>query len=575
MSSIEPIHHTPAAVTEARVLTADEHGVYRPVEEPAHRAATWCRDHPEAVWAGGVGTLLTLSPTVAVAVDAGLAWGAVGTFGAVAGVAIGVGAHKVKDSPTAVALGGAGAFLWGGFTAWASWFPSVSSLAVGAMLTALSGAAGMVVAWRRAGTPIERTQLDHERARLAVELVKLQRLEGVVPDGDGSPDDHDPTRVLPVTRWDGPREGASALDTIEIAPGVFVPVDAHMLIGGTTGGGKSGITDLIVCSLIGRFATRVTGVDMKPGAPELGVYRRAGVKVVTGKDDAAQTVKSLNDEMDRRGAELERLTAETGRKHASWIPTARDPHLFLIVDELTEMLDTFGATEKGLFYRLLRLSRGFAITLICATQSPRAKMFGEDAGASARGQYGVRICLATKQASETRLILDDLAHEPGWKDAHRMPKQGHFLIDAPGHAEPRVYRAFLAGDDMVSDLIDRFEGRTRNPDAAVTPGPLRKALNAPVAPATADPDSEPALFEPASETAVQAPTGTVRDRILAYLGEHPTGRAADMAGAVGSTRETVKAELTRMRKAEILESDGNGGYSLPREQSNVIAFRPR
>ncbi len=530
-------------------------------------------DHPESSYGVMLGVAGTGMPIVADLIGATTSFGVVGCVTALGGVgAITLGV-TVREAPTATALCGAAGVAWGSYMTASAFVPSfapLSQLAVGAFMTFASWAAGRAVEWKRAGTPIERTKLELERIKLAAASMPI--IDAEVVD-----DDRDPTRVLPVVKWDGPREDASVLDTIEIAPGVFVPVDAHMLIGGTTGGGKSGITDLIVCSLIGRPAARVTGVDMKPGAPELGVYRRAGVDVVTGKEDAADTIRSLNDEMDRRGAELERLTAETGRKHASWTPTAQDPHLFLVVDELTEMLDAFGAAEKGLFYRLLRLSRAFAITLICATQSPRAKMFGEEAGASGRGQFGVRICLATKQSSETRLILDDLANEPGWKDAHRMPKQGHFLIDAPGHTEPRVRRAFLAGDDMVSDLIDRFADAAA--PALSPPGPLRKALATPVAVVPADPDAEPPFVlgarVPATVVVPEPAATTVRDRILGYLAEHGEGRAAEMAPVLDIERKTLNATLALMRKAGQVDSDKGGLHWLSIRKDNVIPFARR
>ncbi len=530
----------------------------------------------ETAWALTGSAALTVAPMAFDLIDASTPLVYVGGGMCTVGV-LGLGYifrdRGATQNPLQVGAASLAVTSWGGYTVWAAMQPSLATLAVGGLLSFGSWLAARTWRMKRIGTPLERREQD---VRLAQEKVKVERMElqrakmsaqwDKLNGPDEDPDD-DPTRVLPSTRWAGPKEGAGVLDTIEIAPGVFVPVDSHMLIGGRTGAGKSGILDLLLCSMLSRRRARVTAIDMKPGAPELGLYRRAGVRVVSEPKEAEKTLRYLNEQLDWRGEELGRLTAETGRKHSSWKPTEEHPHLFLVIDELTEMLDALGAGGKGLFYRLLRLARAVAITLVCATQSPRAKMFGDDAGASGRGQFGTRVCLSTKQSTETRLILDDLANEPGWKDAHRMPKAGHFLISSDEHTMPKVHRAFHAGDDMVTRVIHAASG-----EIAFAPP---KPLDAPVMPSFTSPDYEPEAFPEAPRRVVPGPQGTVADRVMAHLAEHGASKPATVADAIGDTRETVKAAMARMRKTGALDSDGSGTYSLPADRDNVVPFAHR
>jgi FtsK/SpoIIIE family len=494
----------------------------------------------EVIAPASAGAFLTAAPFLAQAAGAATEYGLCGAAAAACGVGAVPFALETREMPTVVAACGVGAAAWGTWSAWACWSdaPTLSRVAIGAFLTLASAAAGAVVSWRREGTPIERTKLEIERAKLDLTVAKA---DDWAARHESPQDDTVSIEPLPEVRWAGPRVAGAPLDTIEISPGCALPVDAHILIGGTTGGGKSGITDLIMCSLIPRFSSRVVAVDMKPGAPELGLYARAGVRVVTGTKDAAALIAWLNEEVDRRGAEMQRLTQETGRKHASWVPTAEDPYLFVVIDELTELLDTLDRDGRGAFYRLLRLSRAYAFTMVCATQSPRAKMFGEDAGASGRGQFGVRVCLATKQSSETRLIIDDLAYEPGWKDAHRMPKKGHFMIDTDPVAVIR--RAYLAGDDMVSDLIEGFAaGAVQEPAAVVEERPFIPAQR---------PGERHLSLVPAAGPRNQ------EEEVLLFLRENGSSSRTTIVGGTTVPTGSVGKVLQRLAEAGCVVKSGN------------------
>ena len=577
MNSIEPIHSAPVAapapLVPNAVYTADETGRYRPVVEPAHRASTWCRDHPETVWASGVSTLLTLSPTVATAVDAGLAWGAVGTFVAVAGVGAVPFALKSKEAPTAVALGGAGAFLWGVYTSWASWFPSVSSLAVGAMLTAVSGAAGLAVAWRRGGTPIERTQLDHERARLAIELSKLrvqeEREHGPHGPGGGI---EDPWAPIPSYPW-APSATVGTLDPIRIGPDVVIPLTGgHIMIAGRTNAGKSGVLACLIADLLPRENVRVTVIDPK-GDVVLQTMRNTNV-VLVDADGAEGVMAERVATMERRGVlrgDLsERYMNEGGDTPEDvWSPTVAEPWDVVIVDEFT---DFAGAVVMDHVDAVARKGRANGLTIVLCTQSVGADLFRtkkSSTGGGLRSQFGTLVALGLATPSESDKVFGQGLAAAGW-DASKLPDEpGHMLIKSPGNLSPVVRRAPYLSLPTFADTV-----RT-HAKGAVPQGPLRKALSAPVAPAAPDVDSEPVLFASAPQTDAQAPRGTVRDRVTAYLSEHGQGKPSEIAAATGDDRDTVKAELPKMRKVGIAESNGGGVWTLVREQSNVIEFRRR
>jgi hypothetical protein len=285
----------------------------------------------------------------------------------------------------------------------------------------------------------------------------------------------------------------------------------HVLIGGATGRGKSGVLNAILAELVTRVDVVLWGVDMKRGL-ELAPWRAALDRLATTDDAALETLTAANRVLDARA----RLLAE--RQERKWQPTAAEPALLVMVDELAEL----GPEAMALLERLARLGRAAGIILVAATQRPSADALG---GLEARTQMTARIALGVIEARDADLILGAGRLSAGWR-AERLSGRGYFLVLVPGlYEQPRPARAYWLSDAAVRAAAGRH-------DAA------RPVLD-PVSAAAAEEPQEPSPDTHAVDTESRSLTAADADEaLLALLRSAPH---------VGLTVEELARRIGRKR----------------------------
>lgn len=218
-------------------------------------------------------------------------------------------------------------------------------------------------------------------------------------------------------------------------------VGNHILTGGTTGSGKSGVVNTFMAELSGRTNAVLWGIDMKRGI-ELGPWRSVLDRLAKTDDAAVELLTAANAVLDARADLL------GDRQERLWVPSDREPALVVIVDELAEL----GEDAMALLERLARLGRAEGIVLIGATQRPSAANLG---GLDARTQMTVRVALAVLEPRDGELILGAGRLGAGWRP-DRLSGKGYMLVLAPGqHERPRLARAYWLTDSAVKAAAGR------------------------------------------------------------------------------------------------------------------------
>ncbi len=142
-------------------------------------------------------------------------------------------------------------------------------------------------------------------------------------------------------------------------------VGEHVLIGGATGRGKSGLLNAILAELSVRGDAVVWGIDMKLGL-ELAPWRAVLGRLATTADEARALLSAANRVLDARA----RLLAD--RKGRKWEPSPDEPVLVVAVDERAEL----SADALALLERLARMGRAVGIVLVAVTQRPSVAALG-------------------------------------------------------------------------------------------------------------------------------------------------------------------------------------------------------
>jgi hypothetical protein len=305
--------------------------------------------------------------------------------------------------------------------------------------------------------------------QLLVRLVTSDALAGTIPyEDDGYTSMADPVRL-------GRDEHGQPVE--------ITMLYRHTLIAGASDWGKSGITNLIVKRMVRRADVDIYGIDMKPGAVELGPWEPLLKKLAKNVYEARELFDFLEAEAERRGRILADLSArnlaeglEPVRK---WIPGVHGNGILFVIDELAELIrqddelrrqeaewrksdpESF-PLQQPLSERYesgLALWRFLAISAEAATQQPSRKVFG--GSTDARGNYANRISTRMGEAGHAQFIFGSGCQSRGWRP-ELLDLPGKFLVASPepANSAPRVCRAEYVSDADIAADVSHLYART-------------------------------------------------------------------------------------------------------------------
>ncbi|MFG1610749.1 FtsK/SpoIIIE domain-containing protein [Actinoplanes sp. NPDC049265] len=284
--------------------------------------------------------------------------------------------------------------------------------------------------------------------------------------------------------WKGQRARSIAdpidLGIFEDATSVRVSVlRRHVLIGGATDSGKSGVLNVFLGNLVACSDVVLWGIDLK-GGMELRPWASCLDRLATTSEEAARLLADAV-------AVLEARADAAGRDNTRvWKPTLAAPALVIVIDEYAELVDT-APEAVGYADSIGRRGRAVAVDLLAATQRPTQKAMG---GGALRSQMSVRVCLRVRERRDVDLILDKGMLATGWH-AHTLDAPGKFYVLADGHNQPRRARAYLVTDDDLRTTTARYADQRPELDAL-----SRAAIDSPTtrpAQLAASPDPEQTL----------------------------------------------------------------------------------
>jgi S-DNA-T family DNA segregation ATPase FtsK/SpoIIIE len=211
----------------------------------------------------------------------------------------------------------------------------------------------------------------------------------------------------------------------------------NTLIGGMTGSGKSGVVNVIIRALARMPQVAVLGIDMKPGAPELGKWRKVMHALATDAEGACDLLDKLREGLEYRGSVMSELGIRT------WRPTRDQPFIVLIVDELQELKAARLGTK---FDRIVAIIRAYGGCVIGATQYPTRN----NVSPTVKENCPQKIGLLTEGATADRVIFGESATKDRWSPSSIPPdRQGSFFVRSPEYKRPMLARAYFVDDDAV------------------------------------------------------------------------------------------------------------------------------
>ena len=213
----------------------------------------------------------------------------------------------------------------------------------------------------------------------------------------------------------------------------------HVLIGGTTGGGKSVLLNSMITSLLFKHTPATLNfVMIDPKQVELSIYNKLPHllrPIITDPYKAIDTLGYLCDLMEKRYS----IMARKGAKTATEIGL---PSILVIADEFSDlMVVSKKAVENGIV-RIAQLGRAAGIHLIISTQQPTVNTVT----GLIKANIACRIALKTATVSNSMVILDR-------KGAERLTGKGDALLKLPGEVNPIRFQAPLIETADISPVV--------------------------------------------------------------------------------------------------------------------------
>ncbi len=249
----------------------------------------------------------------------------------------------------------------------------------------------------------------------------------------------------------------------------------HLLIAGTTGSGKSVMTNTLISSLLYRNApSDLKLIIVDPKQVEMAQYEDVPhllTPIITSTEKALSAMKWAVNEMEKRYSLMAEKKVKNIGDYNSRIATTetvgikdedgneqqhdngRMPYIVIIIDEMADLMMMAGKDLEMLIVRIAQKGRAAGIHLVLATQRPEVKVITGLIKANIPG----RIAFAVGSQIDSRIMLDQGGAEK------LLGKGDMLMLTTDMMGKPRRIQGAWASDQDIAKLTD-FLREQRSPE---------------------------------------------------------------------------------------------------------------
>ena len=240
----------------------------------------------------------------------------------------------------------------------------------------------------------------------------------------------------------------------------------HLLIAGTTGSGKSVMTNTLISSLLYRNSpSDLKLIIVDPKQVEMAQYEDIPhllTPIITSTEKALSAMKWAVNEMEKRYSLMAEKKVKNIADYNSRVATAEPvsikdedgneqahdngkmPYIVVIIDEMADLMMMAGKDLEMLIVRIAQKGRAAGIHLVLATQRPEVKVITGLIKANIPG----RIAFAVGSQIDSRIMLDQGGAEK------LLGKGDMLMLTTEMMGKPRRIQGAWASDQDIAKLTD-------------------------------------------------------------------------------------------------------------------------
>ncbi len=220
----------------------------------------------------------------------------------------------------------------------------------------------------------------------------------------------------------------------------------HLLVGGTTGSGKSvGLNTFILSLISSKLPSELKLVLIDPKKVEFSLYNNQKYlycPVITETKDAINTLNHLTKVMDERYELFSQNLCKNIKDYNKKASTPL-PYIVCVIDEFADLIATNPLVEKDVM-RLAQKARASGIHLILATQRPSVDVIT----GVLKANFPTRLSYKVASNADSRTILDDAG-------AENLIGRGDCLFLSSTGKIIRAHGAFIE-DDKITEILSPY-----------------------------------------------------------------------------------------------------------------------
>lgn len=238
----------------------------------------------------------------------------------------------------------------------------------------------------------------------------------------------------------------------------------HLLIGGTTGSGKSVAINAMIMSILMRATPdEVRFIMIDPKRVEFTPYNgipHLYVPVVTENKEAASALAWGVAEMERRLKVMSKAGVRNIGQYNAKVdqgvfddaddpqaePARKMPYIVIIIDELADLMMNVGKEVELSISRIAQLARAAGIHMIVATQRPSTNVVT----GLIKANITNRIAFNVASGIDSRVILDT----PG---AENLIGLGDMLFSKPEYAKPQRLQGCFVSEEEIEAVVEHLK----------------------------------------------------------------------------------------------------------------------